>query len=81
MDKVFEDKFREISQEEEKEIIRKLYTFNYQLKETDFNDTPYSDLFFYELKEVILFCDSFQNENLKYSILEFFTYTDQLFDK
>ena len=81
MDKFFEGKFRGTSQDDEEEIIRKLYTFNHQLRITDFNDTHYSHLFFDNLKEVILFCDSFQNENLKYSILEFFTYTDQLFDK
>ena len=81
IDKAFEGKFRGTSQDEEEEIIRKLYTFNQQLQKTDFNDTHYSHLFFDKLKEVILFCDSFQNKNLKYSILEFFTYTDQLFDK
>ena len=81
MDKLFEGKFRGTSQDEEDDIIRKLYTFNHQLQVTDFNDTHYSHLFFDKLKEVILFCDNFQNESLKFSILEFFTYTDQLFDK
>ena len=79
MDKFFE--FRGTSQDEENDIIRKLYTFNHQLQVTDFNDSHYSHLFFDKLKEVILFCDNFQNESLKFSILEFFTYTDQLFDK
>ena len=81
MDKLFEGKFRETSQDEEDDIIRKLYTFNHQLQVTDFNDSHYSHLYFDKLKEVILFCDNFQNESLKFSILEFFTYTDQLFDK
>ena len=81
MDKLFEGKFRGTSEDDEDNIIRKLYTFNHQLQVTNFNNTHFSRSFFDKLKDVILFCDKFQNESLRFSILEFFTYTDQLFDK
>jgi len=81
MDKLFEGKFRGTTEDEEDEIIEKLYCFYHQLKSANFENTNYSHSFFDELKKVILFSDKFQNDNMKCSILEFFMYTDQLFDK
>ena len=80
-DKLFKGKYRSTTEDEEDEIIEKLYLLNKQLIETDLSDTFYSYVFFDKLKEVILFSEKFQNENLKISILEFFTNTDELFNK
>ena len=81
-DKLFEGKYRGgTSMDDQEEIIIKLFTFYKQFKNANFNYTNYSHTFFDDLKEVILFCKKFHDDNLKYSILEFFTYTDQLFDK
>lgn len=81
MDKLFEGKYRGTTEEEEDEIRDKLYTFSQQLKKANFDSTNYSNLFFNKLKEVIVFSDKFQKQNMKYSIQDFFTYTDQLFEK
>ena len=81
MDKLFEGRFRATTEVEEEEIRDKLYTLSHQLKETNFDETNYSRLFFNKLKEVITYSDTFQNQNMKHSIQQFFTYTDQLFER
>ena len=81
LDILFEDKYRAINDEEEEEIREKLYTLSLQLKEANYDNTNYSHLFFDKLKEVIIYSDKFQNQNMKYSIQQFFTYTDQLFQR
>lgn len=81
MDKLFEEKYRATTEDEEEEIREKLYTICHQLKVTNFDETKFSHLFFNKLKEVITYSDQFQNQNMKYSIQQFFTYTDQLFER
>jgi len=66
---------------EENEIINKLYSLNKQLKSKDFSNTKYSHKFFDILKDVIIYSQNLQNQNLKKSISEFFSYTDELFNK
>lgn len=63
------------------EIISKLYSLYYQIKNKNYNETIYSKLFFNKLKEVILFSENLQNKNLKFSIDEFISQTDLLFEK
>ena len=81
MDQLFEGKFRGTTEDEEEEIREKLYTFYHQLKVTNFDKTQYSHLFFDKLKDVISYSEHFQNQNMKYSIQQFFTYLDQLFER
>jgi len=66
---------------EKNEIISKLYSLYYQIKNKNFNETIYSSLFFNKLKEVIIFSENLQNKNLNFSMAEFISQTDLLFEK
>ena len=55
--------------------------FYHQLKVTNFDESKYSHLFFDKLKYVITYSEHFQKQNMKYSIQQFFTYLDQLFER
>ena len=61
-------------------IIQKLYSINNTIKNIDFSNTHYST-FFGKLKEIILYTDRIQNDNLKLSIDAFFTTADSLFNR
>jgi len=70
-----------LSNNEEEEIINRLYLIYYKLKNKDFYETIYSSAFFDKLNEVILFSEKLQNQNLNNSLNTFFTYADELFNK
>jgi len=67
------------SQKEEDEIIKKLYSLNYELKYHDFSKTNYSRAFFEKLKESIIKSDNLQKKNLKSMIDKFFLEIDIFF--
>ena len=62
-------------------IIQTLYSINNTIKNADFSNTNYSTAFFWKLKEIILYTDRIQNDNLKLSIDAFFTTADSLFNR
>ena len=66
---------------EEDEIIQKLYSLNQQLKSKDFSQTIYSLSFFNILKKAIKNSENLQKTNLNNCILDFFSYSDDLFQK
>ena len=70
-----------LNEKDEEEIIQKLYNLNYQLKNNSFSHTKYSLSFFDILIKAIKNSEKLQKENLKKSLLDFFSYTDQLFQK
>ena len=70
-----------IKSQEQEEIIKTLYSINYNIKNKDFSDTNFSLSFFKKLKEIIIYSDNIQKENLKLSIKDFFRIADILFDK
>ena len=70
-----------ISNNEEEKIINRLYLIYYKLKNKNFYETIYSSAFFDKLKEVILFSEKLQNQNLNNSLNTFFSYADELFNK
>ena len=80
-DEIEEKEGREISKGDQKKIIKKLYNLYYHLKNKDFSKTNYSRDFFNILKNVIIYSDNLQNENLKYSAEEFFQNSDLLFNR
>ena len=65
----------------EKEIINTLYSIKYTINNTDFTNTDYSTKFFENLKDIILYTDKIQNDNLKLSIESFFKTADELFNR
>ena len=66
---------------EDEEIINKLYLIYYKLKNKNVYETIYSPAFFDKLKEVILFSEKLQNQILNNSLNIFFSYVDELFNK
>ena len=56
------------SEKEQNEIIRKLYSLNYEIKNNDFSKTNYSREFFIKLREVIIKADNLQKK--KYEIYD-----------
>ena len=72
---------KEISEGDQKKMIKKIYNLYYHLKNQDFSKTNYSREFFYKLKDLIIYSDNLQNENLKYSAEEFFQNADLLFNR
>lgn len=62
-------------------IIKTLYSINYTIKNTNFSNTNYSTAFFDKLKDIILYTDKIQNDNLKISIEDFFKTADELFSR
>lgn len=74
----FKNKYKNL---DEDEIIEKIYSIYYQLKNKSLNETIYSSSFFNKIKDVILYSNDLQNKNLDYSISEFISVTDLLFEK
>jgi len=72
---------KKIKLSEQEEIINTLYSINYTIKNKDFSDTNYSLSFFRKLKEIIIYSDNIQKENLKLSIQAFFQTADKLFER
>ena len=70
-----------LSNNEDEEIINRLYLIYYKLKNKNVYETIYSPAFFDKLKEVILFSEKLQNQNLNNSLNTFFSYADELFNK
>jgi triphosphoribosyl-dephospho-CoA synthetase len=79
--KLYSNKHRGIDSKEEDAVIKKLYCIYKELKNKDFSKTNYSTAFFDKLKEVILYSDKLQKENLNNSIEAFFKSTDELFNR
>ena len=52
-----------------------------ELKDKNFSDTNYSHYFFDILKNVIIFSEDLQNQNLNNAINQFFNNADDLFKK
>ena len=63
------------------EIIKKICCLYKQFKSKNFSKTKYSHKFFDILKDVIIYSENLQNKNLQKSISDFFSYTDELFNK
>ena len=70
-----------INANEEKEIIEKIYLLYYQIKNKDFSNTNFSQLFFQKIKEIIIISDNIQNEILKIEMDNFFQNADKLFNR
>ena len=69
---LFNYKYRSINSEEEDEIIKKLYCINTEFKNQNFSGTNYSSAFFNKLKEVIIYSDNLQKDNLQNTIEGYF---------
>lgn len=69
------------SEKEQNEIIRKLYSLNYEIKNNDFSKTNYSREFFIKLREVIIKADNLQKKNMKFMIDNFFQEIDSFFKR
>ena len=78
---LYSTKHRGINSKEEDEIIKKLYCINNELKNKDFSHTKYSSAFFHKLKEVIIYSDNLQKDNLKRNVELFFKNADDLFNR
>ena len=59
---IYEKEFRGITDEQEDEIIQKLYNLHYQLQTANFEDTIFSHKFFDILKKVISFSEGLYNQ-------------------
>ena len=66
---------------DEDELIEKIYSLYYQFKKKNWDETIYSSSFFNKIKNIILYSDNLQNKNLNYSISEFISVTNLLFEK
>ena len=64
--------YRGIDSKEEDEIITKLYYIHYEFKNKNFSNSNYSSTFFQRIKEVILFSDNLQRENLNNNVKDIF---------
>ena len=78
---LYSKKHRGINSKEEDQVIKKLYSIYKEFKNKDFSNTNYSSLFFNKLKEVIIYSDNLQKENLKRNIDLFFRNADELFNR
>ena len=78
---LFTTNYKGITDEDEDEIIQRLYLIYSSLKNKNFYDTNYSPAFFDTIKDVILCSEKLNNQNLKYAINSFFSHADQLFGK
>ena len=78
---IYEKEFRGITDEQEDEIIQKLYNLHYQLQTKNFEDTIFSHEFFDILKKVISFSEGLHNQNLNNAVNQFFNNADELFNK
>ena len=70
-----------IKNDEEEDIIKALYKIYYKFKTKDFKDTIYSHSFFDILKNIIIFSNALQIENLRTAFIHFFDNADELFNK
>ena len=66
---------------EQDEIIKKLYSLNYEIKNHDFSKTYFSREFFHKLKEIIIKTDNLQRRNLKLMVDQFFQGVDEFFNR
>ena len=78
---IYNNDISEINEEDMNEIIREIYSLNNKLKNCNFDETNYSYLFFSDLKKAIINSENLQHSNFELSMLEYFTFTDQLFNK
>jgi len=69
------------SQKNKDEIIKKLYSLYYQIKNNDFSKTNYSRAFFDKLREIIIKLDNLQKRNLKLMVDSFFQGIDDFFKR
>ena len=68
---LFSEKYRGINQKDEDEIIKILYYIYLKFKNKNFTNTNYSTAFFNKLKEVILFSENLQKDNINQGIENF----------
>ena len=81
INEIYKTNFRGMTNNEENELIQKLYSIYMELKDKNFSDTNYSHYFFDILKNVIIFSEDLQNQNLNNAINQFFNNADDLFKK
>jgi len=70
-----------IDSEDKNEIIEVLYSLYDKIKNKNFNNCDYSKSFFDTIRDVILFSDILQTNNLNLSIAEFLSSANSLFAK
>ena len=71
-----------LSQEnEEKEVIDKLYNIYDLFKKKDFSNTKYSNKFFHDIKKIVLGSEQLQKENFYLNFQAFFQSADFLFKR
>ena len=68
---LFREKYRGINEKDEDEIIKILYYIYLEFKNKNFTNTNYSIAFFNKLKEIILFSDNLQKDNINQGIKNF----------
>ena len=78
---LYSKKHRGINSKEEDQVIKKLFCIYQEFKNKDFSKTNYSSLFFDKLKDVIIFSDKLQKENLKRNVDLLFKNADDLFNR
>ena len=70
-----------LNEDDKNNIIQKLYNLNQQIKSKNFEKTEYSLSFFKDLEKSIKNASELQRNNLNNRLEEFFSYTDDLFQK
>ena len=70
-----------LNENDKNNIIQKLYNLNQQIKSKNFENTEYSLSFFKDLEKSIKNAAELQRNNLNNRLEEFFSYTDDLFQK
>ena len=70
-----------LNESDKNNIIQKLYNLNQQIKSKNFEKTEYSLSFFKDLEKSIKNASELQRNNLNNRLEEFFSYTDDLFQK
>jgi hypothetical protein len=86
LNKFEKENYININENDKNNIIQKLYNLNQQIKSKNFEKTEYSLSFFKDLEKSIKNAGELQNNNLNnrllnFTIEEFFSYTDDLFQK
>ena len=76
--KLYDIKYRGITQKEEDEMIKKLYTIYISLKNKDFSNTKYSTEFFKTLREVIIFSNNVAKENINKKVETFLSIVENM---
>lgn len=81
INKLSKKNYIDIKKKDISELIEKIYNVAEQLSSKDLSKTIYSYDFFNMLNEIIKYSEQLQKESLNKSILDFFKYTDELFEK